>query len=439
MDESSPAATSRACSVAVRNAISSGKWRGPDLNRRHRGFQPRALPTELPRRAACRVADAISQDTRVDEARRAELGPWARSVAAESESADARAAARAIALLLEEVARLEQELEGLRAAEPAPRPGRFSRRGGTVGLVAVGVVSATVALGVRALAPDLAAAGPDQGARIGAAAAQRLAFSVEAEPETLARVHWLVDGVDVTSRAHVSRGRSVLRGSDLPDGEHRVEAGVRRRLPHLAAGRSWHVSIDRTPPHVHVDPASAHAPRGRPVRLRGTVEPGSSVTVDGKRATTRDGFFEVSLPAPPQKPAELVATDAYGNSARTSVKVAVVPRTPAVPTRAVHVSFYGWADRGLRAGVMRLVDDRRIDAVQLDLKDESGVVGFDADIPFARSIGSIRRIYDLEQAVELLHRKGVLVIGRIVAFRDPIHAAAAWKRGWKSQVVQAPA
>ena len=30
----------------------SRKWRGPDLNRRHHGFQPCALPTELPRPAA---------------------------------------------------------------------------------------------------------------------------------------------------------------------------------------------------------------------------------------------------------------------------------------------------------------------------------------------------------------------------------------------------
>src|SRR5829696_4486266 len=28
------------------------EWRRPDLNRRHHGFQPCALPTELPRRAA---------------------------------------------------------------------------------------------------------------------------------------------------------------------------------------------------------------------------------------------------------------------------------------------------------------------------------------------------------------------------------------------------
>src|SRR5215210_7684754 len=152
----------------------------------------------------------------MDEARRAELGRWARSIAEGSESADARA----IALLLEEVSRLERELESLQGDKRAPRAGR-SARGGTVALVAVGLVSAAAALGVRALAPDLAAAGPSPGARIGAVAAERLVFSVEAEPDTLARVRWRVDGADVTARVHVSGRRSVLRGSDLPDGEHR--------------------------------------------------------------------------------------------------------------------------------------------------------------------------------------------------------------------------
>jgi len=377
----------------------------------------------------------------MDEARRAELRRWARSIADESESADTRAAARAIGLLLDDVQRLERELEALRSDEPAPRRRRFPRpprRGPTVSLLAVVLVSAAVAFGTRALSPDLAAAGPTQGGRIGAVAAKRLVFSVGASPGTLARVRWRVDGADVTGRGHVFGDRSVLRGADLPDGEHRVEAIVPRRLPRLAAGRSWRISIDRTPPQLRIDPASAQAPRGRPFTLRGTVEPGSRVTADGEAAAMQGGFFELSLPASPRRRVEVVATDRYGNSTTKAVRLALVPRRPPAPTRAVHVTFYGWADPGLRSGVLRLVDEGRIDAVELDLKDESGVVGFDADIPLARSIGSVRRIYDLPQAVELLHRKGVLVIGRVVAFRDPVHARVAWRRGWKRQLVQTP-
>ena len=36
---------------AAAQAAASERWRGPESNRRHHGFQPCALPTELPRRA----------------------------------------------------------------------------------------------------------------------------------------------------------------------------------------------------------------------------------------------------------------------------------------------------------------------------------------------------------------------------------------------------
>jgi arginase len=44
-----------ACTALIRRVHEDGRaqeWRGPDLNRRHRGFQPRALPAELPRRGS---------------------------------------------------------------------------------------------------------------------------------------------------------------------------------------------------------------------------------------------------------------------------------------------------------------------------------------------------------------------------------------------------
>jgi hypothetical protein len=104
----------------------------------------------------------------------------------------------------------------------------------------------------------------------------------------------------------------------------------------------------------------------------------------------------------------------------------------------VHVTFYAWADPALRRGVLRLIEERRINAVELDLKDESGIVGFEARIPLARRIGAMRAIVDLRRAVEQLHADGVRVIGRLVCFRDPILAAAAWRRGARSQVIQTP-
>ena len=37
--------------------------------------------------------------------------------------------------------------------------------------------------------------------------------------------------------------------------------------------------------------------------------------------------------------------------------------------------------------------------------------------------------FDLRDAVKRLHRQGVSVVGRLVAFRDPLYAKAAWADG----------
>ena len=88
--------------------------------------------------------------------------------------------------------------------------------------------------------------------------------------------------------------------------------------------------------------------------------------------------------------------------------------------------------------ILKLIAAHRINAVELDLKDESGVVGFEPNIAWARTIGAARPIYSLPEAVSELHHLGVRVVGRLVCFRDPIAATAAWKAGRKSEVVQTP-
>ena len=102
------------------------------------------------------------------------------------------------------------------------------------------------------------------------------------------------------------------------------------------------------------------------------------------------------------------------------------------------MTFDGWADATLRKGVLALIDQGRINAVELDLKDESGTVGWSANVPLARRIGAVHPIVDLPAAVRFLHEKGIRVIGRLVCFRDPILAQAAWKAGHRDEVIQTP-
>ena len=72
---------------------------------------------------------------------------------------------------------------------------------------------------------------------------------------------------------------------------------------------------------------------------------------------------------------------------------------------------------------LRLVDEGRIDTVELDLKDDQGIVGFDTTVERARQIGAVTEFYDLDGAVRVLQDRA-RVIGRVVAFRDPMLAQA---------------
>ncbi|HKI92078.1 MAG TPA: putative glycoside hydrolase, partial [Gaiellaceae bacterium] len=151
-----------------------------------------------------------------------------------------------------------------------------------------------------------------------------------------------------------------------------------------------------------------------------------------------DGSFSVIVPPPLPATVRLRAVDRAGNASVRRVRVSFVPRRPPEPIRAVHVSFYGWADRGLRSGILSLIATHRINAIEVDLKDESGIVGFGSSVPLAHRIGAAQKIYDLGKLIRQMHARGIRVIGRLVCFRDPVLAAAAWKRGQRDEVIQTP-
>ena len=371
---------------------------------------------------------------------RRELERWAKSLAA-AETAELRAAGRAIRSLCAEHERLERGVATNGAAPAAPaRPARKERRfrprsfrlpvPPKWALAVVGVLVALaggLALVARAAAPDLKASGPAENAVLGRAAVSKLAFT-----STSAEAEWLLDGSPV--QPVEDAGRHVYRPEGLADGSHELVIRQQGRF-FASARRTFSFTVDTAPPKLAVT-GPAVVGRNSPLVVRGKLEPGARL-VAGKQAVpvAADGAFELRAEDPPRN-LVLTATDAAGNASRWRVPVTVVPRRPAAPIRSVHVTAYAWADNTLREGVLALVRAKKINAVELDLKDESGEVGWPSGVPLAKQIGAQLEIYDLEQAIEQLHRLGVRVIGRLVCFRDPIHAQAAWKAGRRNEVVQ---
>jgi len=103
---------------------------------------------------------------------------------------------------------------------------------------------------------------------------------------------------------------------------------------------------------------------------------------------------------------------------------AVRPRPLPVEVRGIHVTGALASLPGKLAEYAAL-RGQGLNTIVLDVKDESGEVGFSpAGVPLARSIGASRGYYDPRAVARQLHRHGIYLIGRVVVFQDPVLARA---------------
>jgi len=105
------------------------------------------------------------------------------------------------------------------------------------------------------------------------------------------------------------------------------------------------------------------------------------------------------------------------------------PRSPfraALPEemRGVHVTMDLASVSGTIGRYLALKRDG-LNTLELDVKDESGTVGFVQGAPaLAVDDGAARPFYDPRDVVRQARKAGVYLIGRVVAFEDPIASAA---------------
>ncbi|MPY94894.1 MAG: hypothetical protein GEV08_18085 [Acidimicrobiia bacterium] len=297
------------------------------------------------------------------------------------------------------------------------------------------VLAAWFVRGELALSTELV--GLEDGAVVSDVTAQATAVRVTASPaDRVQGATLLLDGQPVGGQASRQGDELVWPvPPGLPEGPHRLTVVVPRWGPLGEASKTVSFTVDRQPPVVEVTAAPAPVAIDTPVVVAGRTEPGAVVRFGDLQASVApDGRFELALPHPPAGLAGLVVTDAAGNAAAAPVRVPVAYP----PSAGVHVTGAAWSYGPLRHGVLDLVDEGRVNVVELDLKDESGVVNYDTAVGLAHEIGAVERYFDLHEAVAELHDRGVRVVGRIVAYRDPVLAHAAWSRGWRDWVVQGP-
>jgi putative glycosyl hydrolase protein len=296
------------------------------------------------------------------------------------------------------------------------------------GAAVFGVVGAAYPV-VTGLSPDLTLRGVASGAHLGAADSRALSWELTTDDPDEVEVR--IDGRPATTRREGDR--LIVEATGLGEGQHHLTATADGGLPMTSTNVSRTFTIDTTAPALAVEPLRAQR-LNAPVTVRGRADGASRVEVAGQPTKVgANGTFSVDLPhAPPT-----VKVSAFDEAGNTTARTTVV-EVPYPGARAAHITAIGWGAAALREPLLELIRQKKIDAVELDIKDESGEIGYDSQVPLARQIGASKGYYNARAVLDQLHGMGVRVIGRVVAFRDPVLGAKSWQSGARNRLVQTP-
>lgn len=90
------------------------------------------------------------------------------------------------------------------------------------------------------------------------------------------------------------------------------------------------------------------------------------------------------------------------------------------PVQAIYMTSFVAGDRNLRDKLVKIIDEKQINAVVIDVKDYTGKISFEIKNPELKKYGSEDiRVKDMREFLEELGNKGIYRIARIAVFQDP--------------------
>lgn len=98
-----------------------------------------------------------------------------------------------------------------------------------------------------------------------------------------------------------------------------------------------------------------------------------------------------------------------------------IPRRKPVKVKGIYISAYTAGSKETMNNILDRVDKTEINAVVIDIKDDEGRITFAMDqAPTVVEIGAVKPyIQDINALIADLKSRGIYVIARVVAFRDP--------------------
>jgi len=226
-----------------------------------------------------------------------------------------------------------------------------------------------------------------------------------------------VDGKDISTTMKVDK-KTVSSTVPLADGQHKAILQMNAGGLSGKKTASWSFMVDSTPPKVTLTEKKLtplKTPGEVQFDFKGTVDKGATVKIDGKPITVdAKNTFKGSAVTTRAKSLVVSATDAAGNEGNAYIVTQKVTQA-----KGAHVSVYMAGSDNDLAKFISLCDRTELNALQIDLKDESGQIGFNLDYPLAQQVKATNNYINLESCVDQMRYRDIYTICRIVTFKDP--------------------
>jgi hypothetical protein len=226
-----------------------------------------------------------------------------------------------------------------------------------------------------------------------------------------------IDGKDAAGSIKVDK-KTVSAVVPLGEGPHKASLLLSGGGLMGKRTAAWSFNVDSQPPDLKLtEKKVTDLKKGQMVRvdIEGTADKGSTVLVAGKPVEVdAKGKFQSSAETTRVQSLKVSAKDPAGNEATDFV---VTQKTP--QAKGAHVSIFIAASDTDLAKMIGLVERTELNALEIDVKDEAGTIGFNIDYPLAQQAKAASDYEDLESIVDQLRYRDIYSICRVVCFKDP--------------------
>jgi hypothetical protein len=125
------------------------------------------------------------------------------------------------------------------------------------------------------------------------------------------------------------------------------------------------------------------------------------------------------------KPGQTITSVGFKPSTKAASKqVQVNPIKPGVSSKVIGIYSTSWIAGSKRMEeLIRFIKETKVNAIVIDVKDDTGVISYPSSVPLAQEIGATsKRAPAMKELVARLKQENIYTIARIVVFKDPILA-----------------